>query len=179
MAEGVSVGDEKMRYLRCVDEEKRQDQGGRAQMAVRIVRQLQGRQERRVVEAAQTLRVVTPGEALPSRAQSQREDVLRPHPRLLEALADHPRVRRDPPRRLHGRHLALEEVRGPHRVHPTRTSSGVVWRGPRTPRTGDAPWRAWRLPTCSSATGRGDREGAARPLAVFSQVVLSRMCIGN
>lgn len=83
-----------------------------------LVRQLGDQEKRHRVQMAQGLCQVACREALPDRARARREDVQAAYPKLLEHLADPSRLRRGPPRRSHGQHLAcVQQGRHPHRMH--------------------------------------------------------------
>lgn len=66
---------------------------------------------------AQGLYIMASGKALPIRAEGESQNVSRPHVRVLEDMADLAHLRRGPPCRLHGRHLALQKMRDTHRLH--------------------------------------------------------------
>ena len=103
--------------LRDEDDEERDHIGRHAEVALQSVRILVGEAHRLLRQVAACVSAMAFGQGLPGRARDggphlQEEDLC-----VLVALAHPPNLRRDPPRRLHGRPLAHEEVRRPHRMH--------------------------------------------------------------
>lgn len=78
-------------------------------MTVQGVRRLLDHQERHDIEMAQSLGAVTAREALSIGTEDQRKDVPRAYAQVLAHMVNPAHMRRGPPRRLHGRHLALQE----------------------------------------------------------------------
>ena len=86
-------------------------------MAMPIMRQLLRKAQRHPLQVAQGFRRLAFGQGFAVGAGNGCAHVSRQDDGLLGPLADHPRLRRDPPCRLRGRHLADERMHHPHRMH--------------------------------------------------------------
>lgn len=106
-----------MRYLQKQDGQERGDFGREAKMAMLVMRQLVRQAQRYPIQVSQGLRWLAFREALAIRARDGCAHVPRQDGGVLGPLAHHSRLRRGPPCRLHGWHLADEKLHRAHRLH--------------------------------------------------------------